>query len=172
MDTVNRASKYGRSRNNPKKIVLHAMAEFIRIDSSASKWYADQGKDIPVGDYFAPDWLDVLGLSAHVFVTPSGLNIVTRKDTEGAYHAGIHNKDSLGIEFLVPGVYDYGGFIEAMKRPYLTKPQFYEGLEMVKRWMDKWNIFSDEVFIHSELDSKKKDPGQGFIDSGFLNEIK
>lgn len=171
MNIVKKPSRFGRSSNDPKKIVIHAMAEFIRIDRVASEWYADSGKDIPVGDYYAPDWLNILGLSAHVFVTPSGLNIVTREDTQGAYHAGKHNKDSLGIEFLVGGVYNYSGFLNAMKGSYLTKEEYYAGLAMVKHWMDKWTISRENIFMHSELDSKKKDPDIGFINSGFLEEL-
>jgi hypothetical protein len=171
MDIVRRHSEYGSRENKPNKIVLHAIAEFIRIDQAASDWYSTQGKDIPVGDYFAPDWLEVLGLSAHCFVTPSGLNIVTRKDVEGAYHAGRFNKDSLGIEFMVSGVHDYGSFLSMMKIEYLTPPQYFAGLAMVKKWMDTWEIELDRVYLHSELDKKKQDPGDGFLDSGFLDEL-
>ena len=171
MDIVNIPSKFGRDNNKPKKIVIHAIAEFIRIDKSASKWYADQGKNIPVGDYYAVDWLKMLGLSAHVFVTPSGLNIVTRSDMKQAFHAGVHNKDSLGIEFMVSGVHDYGSFLDAMKYEYLTSGQYFAGLAMVKHWMDRWNIDKENVYMHSELDSNKKDPDVGFINSDFLDEL-
>jgi hypothetical protein len=172
MDVVNIHSEFGRSRNAPDKIVVHAIAEFIRIDKAASEWYKKNGKDIPVGDYYAVDWLRILGLSAHVFVTPSGLNIVTRKDTEGAYHAGKDNLNSLGIEFMVSGVHDYGSFLRAMKKEYLTEPEYFAGLAMVKHWMDKWEIESDRIFMHSELDEKKADPDEGFIASGFLKELR
>ena len=171
MDIANIPSRFGRSSNTPDKIVLHAIAEIVRIDRGASNWYKGKGKDIPVGDYPAWDWLEILGLSAHVFTTPSGVNVVTRKDTQQAFHAGKDNKNSLGIEFLVSGVHDYTSFLETMKTDYLTERQYFAGLAQVKYWMDKWSIEKKDVYMHSELDSRKHDPDVGFINSGFLDEI-
>ena len=74
----------GPRHQTPNKIVVHAMGEFINNK---------------------PAWafLESIGLSAHIFVTPSGVIVRSRKDRQGAWHAKGFNTDSLGIEFLVPG---------------------------------------------------------------------
>jgi len=75
----------GFDNHSPKRIVIHAMGEYIDTE--------------PV-DYHAVDWLRKLGLSAHAFITPSGVVIRGRKDAQGAYHAKGYNAGSLGVEFL------------------------------------------------------------------------
>ena len=112
-------SKYGADSNNPKKVVIHAMAEFI------------EGGE---GDFFAKDLLDNLGLSAHYLICPSGVVIQCRGDYEGAYHAKGHNKDSIGIEILVPGIHTYGTFIERIKTPYHTGEQYTSLVKLCREY--------------------------------------
>jgi AmpD protein len=146
----------GRSHQAPKRIVVHAMGEFIDTD------------DV---DYHAPDWLRKLGLSAHAFVTPSGVIIRSRPDGKGAYHAKGYNTDSLGVEFLVPGLHTYGTFIEAIKGPYLTNAQYDAGVELVRDWCALWNI--ENIDRHSDLSpGRKADPGDGFGWDAFLRDVR
>lgn len=143
--------------NQPKKIVLHAMSEFIHYDEE---------------DMYAPYFLRKIGLSIHALVTPMGQEILCRYPTEGAYHAKGHNTDSLGIEFLVPGVSTYENFLELLKTPYLTSDAFNKGVEVVKSWMNRFDIPIEEVYTHQELDpSRKFDPGSGFPLEDFKSKL-
>ena len=145
---------HGGKTNTPDLIVLHAMGEYIEGEP----------------DLWAPAFLDKIGLSAHALVTPDGNIIRCREDYEGAWHAKGHNKNSLGIEFLVQGVHTYGSFMERIKTNYLTAPQYEAGLEQVRNWMKIHHITN--IKTHSELSPGRKfDPGQGFPLVTFLQEL-
>ena len=147
----------GSSSNAPKRIIIHAMGEFIDTDNE---------------DYSAHSLLEHYGLSAHVLITPTGVIIRCREDREGAYHAKGNNTDTLGVEFLVKGLHTYETFLVAIKEKYLTTVQYRVGLEFIKEWMKKWGIDKDNVVLHSQVSPGRKfDPGEGFIDSGFLKEL-
>ena len=147
----------GAKNNTPKRIIIHAMSEFINY----------KGQTL-----HAVEFLKLIGLSAHVLVEPNGTIIRCREDSEGAYHAKGHNTDTLGVEFLIEGIHSYAEFLEAMKKPYLTEDQIDSGFKLVKGWMIRWNIHKNNVLMHSDIDPERKyDAGQGFIDSGFFNMI-
>lgn len=164
MTAVMRSSA-GASRQVPSRIILHAMAEIIRVDRRS----ADQ-LGIEAGDYHAADFLLAIGLSAHRLVLPSGEDIKMREDHEGAYHAKGFNDDSLGIEFLVPGTHDYASFLRAMKTPYLPDPAYWKGVHIVSDWVSLHGI--GQIDTHSKVDPKRKhDPGEGFPLEQFLSEV-
>lgn len=155
MQIARMPSPNGASKQSPKIIILHAIAEFIDLDPR---------------DRYAPNYLEDLGISAHAFVTPTGTIIRCREDNQGAYHAKGNNTDSLGIEFMVPGVHTYATFIKAIEKPYLTRVQYKAGAKMVKLWVDKYNI--KKIVRHSDLSpSRKTDPGEGFGFDRFLKDI-
>ena len=141
---------WGRNTNNPKKIVLHAMGEIIDDDSKVKhKRY-----------HFAVDYLDILRISAHALICPSGLIVRCRADNERAWHARGHNTDSLGIEFLVGGAHDHTSLLRAIKRPYLTNAQARAGHFVISEWCSKFNLTSADIYTHSELSpTRKHDPG-------------
>lgn len=144
----------GAENQSPQKIIVHAMAEYIQTDPH---------------DYHAVDWLRKLGLSAHAFVTPSGVIIRSREDEQGAFHAKGFNSDTLGIEFLVPGVHTYVTYIEAIKKRYLTTAQYSAGVELIQSWKTQHNISA--IDRHSDLDpGRKVDPGKGFPWERFLQD--
>lgn len=148
----------GNIHNDPKRIVIHAMGEFIEYEN---------GEHV-----HAYELLRKLGYSAHRLITPSGDVIKLREDTQGAYHAKGHNTNTLGVEFLVPGVHDYESFLAALKTPYMTPSQFKMGVTVVKAWMIRWDIELEDVVTHSEIDpSRKYDPGTGFPLEEFKDEL-
>ena len=143
--------------NSPDLIVIHAMGEFIDTD--------DQ-------DYPAWDFLSSLKLSAHAFVTPSGVVVRSKPDDRLAWHAKGFNTDSLGVEFLVPGLHTYETFLDTIKRPWLTDAQFEAGVKLVRSWREKWNISPAKVLRHSDISPRRKhDPGDGFPWRRFINEL-
>lgn len=151
-------SPHGGTRmNTPTKIVVHAMAEFVEQ-----------------GDSDLPAWalLDRMGFSAHALITPSGVIVRTRFDAQVAYHAKGHNMNSLGVEFLVPGVHTYGSFLESMRHMYLTPAQYAAGLYLVRNWIKEHDIKPDQIFRHSDLSpGRKYDPGAGFPWDRFKEEL-
>ncbi len=149
---------HGARSNQPKKeIIVHAMGEYI-----------DQADR----DYSAWDWLDKLGLSAHALVCPNGVVIRCRDDDQGAYHARGHNRNSLGVEFLVPGVHTYGTFLAALRTDYVSEAQMAAGVELVRGWVVAYNIQVDQVLRHSDVSpGRKHDPGGGFPWTEFLEKV-
>lgn len=146
---------HGARKQKPDRIIIHCMGEFINT-----------GKEI----FSARDFLNRNGLSAHSLITPSGVNIRLRHDEQGAYHARGNNTNSLGMEFLVPGVHNYGTFKQAIKSPYLTDIQKEEGIIQVREWIMKFGI--KKIDRHSDVDpSRKIDPGEGFDWEDFMNKV-
>ncbi len=133
----------GEKSQSPSRIVIHAMAEFINGEDQT---------------YYAVDWIRKCNLSVHAFVTPSGVVIRSRKDHEGAWHAREFNPDSLGVEFIVPGVHTEETFMDAIKTEYLTDIQYKSGLVLVKKWKELFGI--TRIERHSDLSpGRKVDPG-------------
>ncbi len=173
MKYVNKPLIYGREYNTPKLIVLHAMGEWIIIDETQAKWFKDNDYDIPAGVYHCTEFLLRRRLSAHVLVSPSIL-IRCREDHQGAWHAGKDNKNSLGIEFCVPGVWHYNDFTVLMKseQEWLTEQQYEIGLDQLNNWLVKYNLTPDVVDTHARLDPTRKcDPGGGFPLKRFKSEL-
>ena len=148
-------SPYGGGKQYPKKIIVHAMAEYIKYDGTV---------------LHASALLTELKLSAHILITPRGEEIRMRYDHDVAYHARGHNQDSLGIEFLVPGEHDYGSFINTMRKPYLKDKQLEVGVAHCEKWINTYQI--NQIDRHSDIDPKrKKDPGEGFPWNIFLDSL-
>ena len=140
----------------PSRIVLHSMGEYIKTDAGAK---------------FAPDFLRDIGLSVHALICPDGTIIRCREDHQGAYHAKNFNTNSLGVEFLVPGVHTYSSFKKAIKKPYITFAQHVAGVELLRDWCSTYDITSIEE--HRALSPKRKcDLGDGFPLEQFLKDIK
>lgn len=158
MNIIKIPLSFGREHLEPTKVIVHSMAEFVIKDGRA---------------YHAIEWLRKKKQSAHIFVTPSGTIIRSRNDNQVAWHAKAqgHNFKSLGIEFLVPGAHDYGSFLDAIKRDYLTPQQYKAGVEFCrKEWVEKLGIL--HFVKHSTIDpAMKEDPGGGFNWTQFLGDI-
>lgn len=155
MSSIIQLLDHGSPNQTPDKIYVHAMGEYI----AGTGW-----------KNHAVQYLDSRGWSAHSFIAPDGVNYRGRRDDQGAYHALGHNTNSLGIEFLVKGVHDYGSFLKAIDRPYLTPEQYKEGVIQVRYWMQHWGI--TDVQRHSDISPERKvDPGNGFPWAMFRRDI-
>lgn len=147
---------FKRSRK-PTMIIVHCMAEIIDTEP----------EDTP-----AVEWLDKLGLSAHCLIQSDGTVIRCRHDEDGAYHAKGYNADSLGVEFLVPGVHTYATWMDEIKRFYLSKEQYINGVDLCREWVDEFDIVRENVLRHSDVSpGRKVDPGEGFPWDEFLDKV-
>ena len=161
---------HGGGIQTPDTIVAHAMAEYIRLSEAGSRQLASNGIKIKPGIYHAAVWLHLLGLSAHALIAPGGVCIRQRRDDQIAWHARRFNTNSLGIEFLVPGTYDYAEFVQRIKTAYLTQDQIHCGQEKISEWVDTWTIKT--FTTHHRLDpTRKPDPGDGFPENEFNQGI-
>ena len=156
MAVIKRPLSKGAKINHPRKAIIHAMAEYIYHEG---KWR------------HAGDFLEMIGLSAHILITPDGDIIECRDVNRGAYHAKGNNAGTVGAEWLVKGRHDYDSFIEAIKTPYLEKEQLEKGCDYIR---DKW--VKDLMILnharHSDIDpGRKVDPGKGFPWEEYLGNI-
>lgn len=150
-------SIHGKNDLEPTAIVVHAAAEYIRLDD----------RDIHIVDFLRPR-----GESAHAFITPHGHIIRTRNDNQIAWHCRAQgfNFKSLGIEFLAPGAHTYDSFLKVIDTDWMTEVQYAAGIAVVRGWIASNKI--TEVVRHCDVDpDRKKDPGEGFPWLNFLNDI-
>lgn len=157
---IDRPLAHGADRQTPRRIIVHAMA--YQLDY--------EGEHI-----YAATFLDRIGLSAHILVAPDGTLIRCRDDEQGAWHARGHNTDSLGVEILVPGVYDYGSFLQRIAEPWAGDVQFSAAVDCVTQWCSTWNIPPEPGTLdrHSDVDPDRKyDPGRGFHWDDFVTRVK
>jgi len=146
---------HGASINSPELIIIHSMGEYVMLN----KKY-----------HHAVKFLDLEGLSAHALIAPDATNYRCRNDDEGAYHAKGFNKNSLGMEFLVPGEYYYASFLSRIASPYVSDEQYSEGVRQTVEWLNLHPI--KKIVRHSDLDpERKRDPGKGFPFMDFLHDI-
>jgi len=142
----------------PTRIVIHAAAEFIRLDN---------GRVVPIVEF-----MEEYGVSSHSFIMPNSDNIRARHDDQIAWHckADKANYDSLGMEFVVKGTYNLAEFNKRIQEPYLEDGQLEAGLYQVKEWLRLYDI--NTIDEHRKLDPKRKtDPGDGFPMVEFLHEL-
>ena len=165
---------FGSKKNKPTKGVIHAMSEWIIIDEGQSKWFDEERDlDIPAGHYHATEFLKRIRLSPHVLVSPSIL-IRLREDNQGGYHARGYNVNTIGVEFLVPGIWHYEDFKNLMQsdEDWLSDNQFRMGVDLFNQFIMKWSWPPGSVTTHHLLSPERKyDPGNGFPLERFLNEL-
>lgn len=116
--------------------------------------------------YSAKEWLDYLGLAAHYTITTSGVICQHINDMTMGAHAKGHNKNTVGIEFLLAGVWVNDPFRKRIQTPYLYGDQYTAGVKLC-RMLKSEGI--KEFYRHSTIDTRiengvkvKVDPGDGF----------
>jgi len=157
MVVISRPSPYGAGHQVPDTIIVHSMAYQLDLDGER---------------LYAATFLEQIKLSAHALVTPDAQIIRCREDNQGAYHAKGFNTNSLGVEVLVPGVYDYASWKKRIDEPGWCSPdQFEATIKLVRRWVADYGI--TKIYRHSDVDpSRKYDPGKGFDWDLFLKRVK
>lgn len=152
MQIIERPSPHGSGIQRPKRGVVHAMGEYIRLDDSRVME--------------AADFLEHIGLSAHCLVKPNGDRIRTRRPDQVAWHAKGYNSHTYGIEVLVPGEHN----IATLKKATAVKG-WATGMQLLAlteefRWVAALypEFDTSEIDRHSDLDPKRRwfDPGEGF----------
>ena len=142
--------KHTRRSRLPSLIVIHAMAEFIKMNDDRI--------------LRAVDLLDELKLSAHYLVHPDGSVSYLVDPIYTARHAYGVNSKSIGIEVLVPGLHNYGTFIDTiLNDPYwCSHSQVVSTKRIVRSLKEDFPITA--VKTHQEVDKRRKklDPGPHF----------
>lgn len=146
----------GAFAQKPRRAIIHSMAEFLHYE----------GKVI-----HATDFLEKIGLSAHILIAPNGDILRCRNNHQGAYHAKNNNENTVGAEWLVEGIHDYASFKETIKTDYLTPQQYTAGVDYIRQdWVINEGILN--FARHSDIDPDRKvDPGDGFLWTKFLQDI-
>lgn len=138
---------HGGGTQTPRRIIVHCMAEQVIYE----------GRQYP-----AWELLDFLKLSAHVLIHPNGGRTRCRADSQVAWHAKGFNTDSLGIEVLVPDVFNLDQLQQRTKTTWVNKEQMSSLVQQVMVWKNAWPI--ERIDRHSDLDPVRRwfDPGEGF----------
>ena len=158
----------------PKGIIVHSMAEYLKMDSGPMK---------------ASDFLKSVKLSVHGFIHPDGTYEHMIKSPGKAFHAGKSewnglrylNNHYLGVELLVAGKHDFGTFSKAINTPgTYTKSQFKTSVDVCKYWIKLYRIPLSNVVRHSDCSGDnirgkgkgKTDPGSAFDWKAFKEALK
>ena len=170
-------SPYWRSRTESSKfIIVHGIAEYIE----------DHG--------YCVDFLKSRGWSAHFFIKPDGSQVKTVDPKKVAFHAGESqwrsftrlNKNSIGIEVMVKGTWNYTTFIkEISEAETYTFNQYDSTATLTTLLAYQYNIPLERILRHSDVsgpdvrDDPKRDPGDGFdwihfktLTEELLNQLK
>jgi len=166
-------SNHGRKRlpNEIQFFVVHAHAE----------WVVDLNNDAGLGKgriWHCTDWLRAIGLSCHAWCMPDG-RIVREVDSwRKAFHARGFNRVSIGMEFVVPGVWTYDKLHRAWDsgEPAELYPdiQIEAGLDWFRARADEHDIprTTSTIRTHRQLDPQRKlDPGEQFPWPAFVAEF-
>ncbi len=162
----------GGGAQKPEMIVIHAMAENVRLrkDLEIKNSKGIVIRVIKAGVYPAHEWLKLLRLSCHFLEHPDGSFTKQRSTREICWHAKGYNTNSIGIEVLVKGTYDYDEFLKKIKTDWVTLIQYPELIKMCQGIIDFYGI--KKVVRHSDLSPERKfDPGFGFKWEYFISKL-
>lgn len=168
MNVIKRYTGIGGGVQVPNKLIIHAMGEYIRVNQS----FENKGQTIEAGVYTAHEWLTILGLSCHFLIHPNGDVTKQRSTKEMCWHAKGYNTNSVGIEVLVEGEWDYASFIDRIKEDWVKEEQYDTLIELSEDIIEFFEINKNSVVRHSDLSpDRKEDPGSGFKWDWFKGEL-
>lgn len=145
--TIERPLAHGGGAQTPQRIVVHCMAAEVNHDGQRlSAW----------------ELLDTLKLSAHILIAADGTRTRCRRDAEIAWHAKGFNTNTLGVELLVPDVFNLEQLQQRTRTSYIAEAQMASLVEQILIWKKAWPIA--DLVRHSDLDPARRwyDPGDGF----------
>ena len=174
MNVIEKLSPLGGNRNKPNRLIIHAMGQNIRIGPKDAEWYQkNTDKDIKEGSYHADEWLLADGTSAHYLIEPNGDILKLRKTSQTAWHAYRHNTDTIGVEVLLEGEWNYYTFKKEIVKDWVKGAQYESLIELSQGIIDYWKIPLSNVLRHSDIDPDRKvDPGSGFEWDYFKSRLK
>lgn len=145
-----------------RQIIIHAMGEYLEI-----------GKDCHL---HATTFFQENKLSCDYMITPGGDTLQCNLDPLNKYtwHAKGFNEDSLGIEVLVPGLWSYPDFEEAIQKDnWVTDSAFSQVIDLVVNLCRVHNLTAQDIYPHSARDNRgiKHDPGNGFGWKNFITHV-
>ena len=142
---------------NPNTIVVHAVAEFI---------------DFRHRDQTGWEFIDSLGWGAHYYITPSGTIINSIPEQRMGAHAKGHNEDTIGIEFVVPGLHTIETLTRAMDNPgWMSYAQTEHGILLCNELISRHKNIK-YMTSHAHLSPERKtDPGKGFPYPEFIEKV-
>lgn len=169
---------HGRRRSDAEidLVVLHAIGEWV-VD------YTNAGGKGQNYTWHCTDWLRAIGRSCHAFCMPDGRLVREVDSAYKAWHCKGSNSRSVGIEFVLPGVWPYGKFQAAMqgkRDAAYTDAQIRAGAEWVSDRMIEHEIElsiggNSEAVIRSHsviAPGLKFDPGVPFPIASFRTVVE
>ena len=138
--------------NHHGYLMIHAMAEYI--------WY--EGR---MWNY--AELLHQLGRGIHFAILPCGQIIQHNDPRTTLWHAKGDNRDSCGVELLIPGVFDLTAlYTEINSREHYYHSTYYTGLLEIQKKLNKIGYLHSPTFnwdLHSaQSRGRKHDPGSSF----------
>jgi len=134
-------------------LMIHAMAEYIYFE----------GRIV-----HAWELLEMLGRGVHFSITPAGQVVQHQDPRTTLWQAAGANRDSCGVEMLIPGVYDITALYTKINSSehYYTQ-SYYSGLIDIVQYLDKEKSYLHSPEYNWDLHSaqsrgRKHDPGSSF----------
>lgn len=164
---------HGRRRREGEvdQVVLHAIGEWV-VDATN---LGGKGRGQV---WHCTDWLRAIGRSTHAFVLPDGLVVREVDSWYKAWHARGHNSRSVGLEFVLRGVWPWNKFQAAMRGERDDAAYAPAQLRAAEDWVRARAIEHDfrltelSVRTHRQLDPERKlDPGDVFPLDDFLAAV-
>jgi len=132
--------------------MIHAMAEYIYFE----------GRIV-----HAWELLDMLGRGSHFSITSAGQAVQHQDPRTTLWQAKGANRESCGVEMLIPGVYDLTAlYTKINSTEHYYKQSYYDGLLNIQRYLNSIDYLHSPAFnwdLHSaQSRGRKHDPGSSF----------
>lgn len=138
--------------NHNGYLMIHAMAEYIYFE----------GRMI-----HAWELLEMLGRGSHFSIVPSGQVVQHADPRSTLWQARGANRESCGVEMLIPGVYDLTAlYTKINSSEHYYRQSYYDGLLTIQKHLKEQDYLRSPAFnwdTHSaQSRGRKFDPGSSF----------